>query len=204
MSDWSREYLDYHGPAPRREDDEPRPPAFQRAGVTIWPLAKIVRPERISFGSPVIIDDFVFLDGGAGTVIGSHVHIAVGAVLCGGGGLEIGDFANVASGARIYTGTDDVIGGLVGPTIQSEFRSVTRARTGIGRHCQVLANAVIHAGVTLPEGVVVAPGSVVTKRAAEAMGEWNVYGGAPATMLLGVRPMATVLAAESRLRESAR
>lgn len=215
MQDWARSYLDHIGDDRKgfgsREwkstidyvaDD--RGFASRGSDVVVWPLAKIVRAGAIRLGSHVIIDDFVFLDGGAGTRIGDFVHVAVGAVICGGGELEVGDFSNIASGARVYTGTDDVLGGLVGPTIPAKFRSVTRAKTTIGRHVQILANAVIHAGAQIPDGVIVAPGSVVTVAAAERMLSWYVYGGVTTRILHARDLRLDILAAEARLRESLR
>lgn len=210
---WEREYLERMGQEGVPDDrKEFRLAAFAEANrvgfdvhgldVVVWPLAKIVRPGAIRIGSHVIIDDFVFLDGGAGTRIGDFVHIAVGAVICGGGELDVGDFSNIASGARVYTGTDDVLGGLVGPTIPAEFRSVTRAKTTIGRHVQVLTNSVVHAGAQIPDGVVIAPGAVVTWTA--DMRPWTTYGGVPATRILNHRNERDVLAAEARLREALR
>lgn len=213
MTDWTREYLDRidglcdtlpEWKSAAAGHAESIGFAFHGSDVVVWPLAKIVRPGAIRVGSHVIIDDFVFLDGGAGTRIGDFVHVAVGAVICGGGELEVGDFSNIASGARVYTGTDDVLDGLVGPTIPAEFRSVARVRTKIGRHVQVLANAIVHASVTLPIGVVIAPGAVVTWKAAAMMSPWTVYGGAPATRVLGHRPGDSILDDEARLRESLR
>jgi carbonic anhydrase/acetyltransferase-like protein (isoleucine patch superfamily) len=60
---------------------------FAKVGrdVIVWPLAKIVSPEVISIGDSVIIDDFVFLMGGARTSIGSFVHIASFTSVTGGG-----------------------------------------------------------------------------------------------------------------------
>ena len=39
-------------------------------------MGQILEPERITVGSHVVIDDFVFIDGSGGVAIGSHGHVA--------------------------------------------------------------------------------------------------------------------------------
>ena len=73
---------------------------FARAGadIRIFQLTRITSPDRISIGSHVVVDDFVFLQGGAGLAIGSYVHIASFASVTGGGEGVIRSFANISSG----------------------------------------------------------------------------------------------------------
>ena len=44
--------------------------------VVIYEWVRVIDPGRITVGSHVIVDDFVFIDGGQSLTIGSHVHIA--------------------------------------------------------------------------------------------------------------------------------
>lgn len=170
--------------------------------VTIWPKARIVRPQNVTAAGDLMVDDFAFVDAGIGTAFGRFVHISSGVTICGGGTLDVGPFVTISSGAVVYTGTDDVLEGLAGATIPPRHRSVLRCVTTIGPHVHIMANAVVHAGVVIPAGVVVAPGAVVTEKAADRMLPWGVYGGAPALRLIRMRPENLVRSrAEALMRE---
>lgn len=135
---------------------------------------RIVGRENITFGSPVLIDDFVLIVARAPMVIGNHVHIGCFASITGGESVTLGDFSAVSQGARILTGTDDFTdGGFGNSTVPAEYRNATRAPIAIGRFCIVGANAVVLPGVTIGEGAVVGAGSVVTRD----LEPWGVYVG---------------------------
>ncbi len=171
--------------------------ARQGVDVTIFPGARVLGRDRITIGSHVIIDDFVFIGSHAELVLGSYVHVASHASITGGGMCLIADFAGVSSGARILTGTDDFGGaGMTGPTIPNEFRAVERGRVTIESHVVVGANAVVLPNVTIGEGAVVGAGSVVVADLAP----WQVYVGAPAR---AVKPRRSdrILAQERTLYE---
>lgn len=146
-------------------------------GAHIYPFAKIVGPERLSLGAHSTIDDFVFLNAGRSTEIGSYVHVAAHASIIGGGDLEVGDYAVIATGARILTATDsDRDGAFMSTHAPDELRAVFDAKVTIGAHGFVGANAVVLPGVTLGEGAVAGAGSVVTGD----LEAWTVYVGVPA------------------------
>jgi len=177
---------------------DPRRYPFRACGedVSIYPGAKIVSPETVSIGDSVIIDDFVFLVGGAETRIGSFVHLASFSSYLGRGRLVIEDFVSVSSGARLYTGIDDFLGGsLVGPGVPPPYRQPTRSFLHVGRHALVGANAVVFPGVTLGEGCAVGALSLVNKDCEP----WTIYGGVPARPIKA-RPRERVLELEARLR----
>lgn len=149
----------------------------QGHNVVVYPGAKILCPERISVGSNVIVDDFVFLGAHRELLLGSYVHIAAHASVTGGGQCIVCDFAGISSGARIITGTDDFTGGgLTGPTVPAEFRRVSRGAVVLGAHVIVGANAVVLPNVTIGEGATIGAGSVVTRN----LEPWTVYAGVPA------------------------
>ena len=165
--------------------------------VIIWPLAKIVAPEVISIGDSVIIDDFVFLMGGAKTVIGSFVHIASFVSVTGGGELVIEDFAGISSGSRVFTGDDDYLGGcLTGPTVPYPYRVPIRSFVHIKKHAIIGSNTVILPGVTIGEGAAIGANSLI-KGDCEA---WTVYVGSPVKPLR-LRPKNRILDLEAKLRE---
>lgn len=181
-------------------DSGPRRFAFASVGedVQIFSRAHIVSPEVISIGDSVIIDDFVFLTGGAETRIGSFVHLASFSSFLGGGRLWIEDHAGVSSGSRIYTGTDDFLGeSLTGPTIPDELRHPIRSSVRIGRHAIVGANCVVLPGVTIGEGCTVGALSLVSRDCEP----WTVYAGSPARPIKA-RRRDRIEELERRLRES--
>lgn len=153
------------------------------ADVTIYDFTRVTEPEQINIDDHVLVDDFVFLQGGGGLRIGSYVHIASFASITGGGCATLGDFCGIASGARILTGSDRFDGsGLIGPTVPPERRSVERSTTVIEDHAFVGANAVVHPGVRIGTGAVVGSGSVVL----QDIEPWTINVGAP-TRSVGVR-----------------
>jgi len=163
-----------------------------RAGedVRIYELTRLTEPGQISIGDHVLIDDFVFLQGGTGLLIGSYVHVASHASVTGGGSGRLGNFCGIASGARILTGSDRFDGsGLIGPTVPPERRSVERTATTIGDHAFIGANAVVHPGVHVGAGAIVGSGSVVRSD----LEPWTVNVGSP-TRVVGARPPDVILA----------
>jgi galactoside O-acetyltransferase len=152
---------------------------FAAAGedIRIFDLTRITTPEQISLGSHIVVDDFVFLQGGQGLDIGDYVHIASFASISGGGKGVMGAFTGIASGARVFTGTDLADGsGLIGPGVPPELRAIERMRTELGRHVFICANAVVLAGVTIGAGAVVGAGGVVT----QDLEPWTINVGCPA------------------------
>jgi acetyltransferase-like isoleucine patch superfamily enzyme len=168
--------------------------------VTIWDRAHIPLPERLFVGNAVIIDDFVFIMPGGRTVLGDFVHVASFVSVLGGGELILEDFAGLSSGVRIYTGTDDFIGGgLTGPTVPAELRApVRRGTVHIGKHVVVGANSVVMPGVTIGDGATVGALSLVN----HDLEPWTVYAGSPARPIKA-RDKDSVLAAEAACRRIA-
>lgn len=157
-------------------------------GAAVYPSARIIHPERLTLGDHSTIDDFVFLNAGAGTKVGRYVHIACHVSIIGSGGVDIGDYAVVATGARILTATDTFTDGARMSThLPEEYRNVRVARVRIGRDAFIGANAVVMPGVQLGEGAVAGAGAVVTTD----LLPWTVYTGCPARPL-GARPRPTV------------
>ena len=168
------------------------------ADVSIWPQAKIVFPERITIGDSVIIDDFVFVMGGASTRLGSFIHIASFCSITGGGEFSMEDFSGVSAGCRIFTGNEDYGGGcLTNPAVPAPYRVPERSFVRIGRHAIIGANSVILPGVEIGEGAVVGANSMVHKDCKP----WTVYFGSPAKPIKR-RPSERMLALEAELRQA--
>jgi acetyltransferase-like isoleucine patch superfamily enzyme len=138
----------------------------------IYDGAKIIGRENISFGDPVLIDDFATIVARAPITIGNYVHIGLYASITGGQEVVLGDFVAISQGARILTGTDDFTDwGFGNSTVDEQYRNTTRAPVRIGRFCIVGANAVVLPGVTIGEGSTIGAGTVVTRD----VEPWGVY-----------------------------
>ena len=163
--------------------------------VVIYESVRVLAPDRITVGSHVIVDDFVFLDGGQSLAIGSHVHIASHSAVIGGGTVVLEDFAGLAPGVRLVSGTEVMDGsGLTNPTIPDRWRAVERGAIQVGRHALLGTNVVVHPGVTIGEGTIVGSQSLVTKD----LPPWSICAGVPARAVRA-RPSETILAYEQEL-----
>lgn len=172
---------------------------FKRIGadVVIWPMAKIVTPEVISIGNSVIIDDFVFLMGGAKTIIGDFIHIASFTSITGGGEFIMEDFAGLSGGVHIYTGNEDYSGGcLTNPAVPAPYRVPARSFVRIEKHAIIGANSVVLPGVVIGEGAVVGANSLVTK----SCDPWTINVGSPSKPIK-MRPKEIILNLEGILRK---
>lgn len=144
--------------------------------VTIYPKAQIIRPQNISVGNSVIIDDFVFLDGGKQTRIGDFVHIAMFTSVAGGGTFIMDDFCGLSGGVRVYTASEDYKGKwLTNPAVPYPWRRPDRSFVHMKKHSLIGANSVVLAGVTIGEGAHVGALSLVNRD----LEPWTLYAGCP-------------------------
>ena len=148
--------------------------------VTIYPHAKIIKPSVVRFGNNVIVDDFVFIDGGSGTEIGSYVHIGCQTFIVGGGEMVMEDFAGISGGVRVYTGGEDYTGEwLTNPTVPPPWRSPYRSHVIMRKHSLIGSGCVVLAG---PEGIEIGEGASVgaLSLVKSDLEPWTVYAGVPA------------------------
>ncbi|OEC86143.1 hypothetical protein A9507_11710 [Methanobacterium sp. A39] len=152
--------------------------------VTIYPLAKIVKPEVIDIGSNSMIDDFSFIYGGKGIKIGKYAHLESFVSIIGGGKLVVGDYAVIATGSRILTGTDTYYGGKrMSTALPEEKRNVIRGKVVIEKDGFVGTNSVIHPNVTIGEGAIIGSNSLVLRD----VEPWSINVGTPSRKI-GERP----------------
>ncbi len=140
--------------------------------------------ENISISDFVLVDRGVELDAQGGEiVIGRRVHIGPGAHIAGLGGVYVGDYAAIGRNAQVLSHSEVAEGGkrVSGPMIPEEFNGMKTASVRLEKDSLVGAGAVILPGVTLGEGAVVAPNSLVIS----SVKPWQVVMGVPA------RPVST-------------
>jgi acetyltransferase-like isoleucine patch superfamily enzyme len=161
---------------------------FCGQGVKIYPLSKIINPSVIEIGDFSMIDDFTFVNGGAGIQIGRYVHIASFVGIIGGGELIIGDYVSISIGSKILTGTDTYHDGKrMSTALPEEQRNILRGKVVIKRDAFLGANTVIHPNVIIGEGAIVGSNSLVLKD----VEPWSINIGSPCKKI-GLRPKIVV------------
>jgi len=141
-------------------------------GVKTYEYTKIIGIENITFGTHIIIDDFVMIYAKKKMEIGNFVHIACFTSILGGEEFVMGEFSWISSGSRIFTGSDDLKDwGFGNPTIPEEYRNVHRAPVTIGKFACIGANSVVLPGVVVGEGASVGANSVITR----SLEPWGIY-----------------------------
>ncbi|WP_298114016.1 acyltransferase [uncultured Bacteroides sp.] len=159
-------------------DDELKMLGFKSIGenVKISKKASIYKPELMSIGNNVRIEDYCVLNGNI--TIGNNVFIAVFCLLDGHSGITLEEDVTFAAKVSIHSGTDDYSGSsLVGSYIPVSLRKKhVSAPVIISKHCIVGDSSVIMPGVTLAEGTAVGALSFIK----ETTQPWGIYAGVPA------------------------
>ncbi len=107
-------------------------------------MVKIVKGEVVEVDDGSQIDDFTFINGGAGVRIGKFNHIASFVSIIGGGELVTGDFVGIATGARLITGTHHYGDGKrISPLIPPEEQCVVRGKIVLEKDVFIGANVII-------------------------------------------------------------
>lgn len=167
---------------------------FKRLGrdVKISDKAAIYDAASIELGDHTRIDDFCVISGRV--VTGRNVHIAVFCNVAGGTeGVTLSDFSGLAYGCHVFSQSDDYSGAsMTNPTVPAAYKSETKARVHLGRHCIVGAHSVILPGVTMADGGALGAMSLLTA----STQPWSIYAGVPARRLKERRM--DVLALEAR------
>jgi acetyltransferase-like isoleucine patch superfamily enzyme len=156
--------------------------------VTIYPFAKIIKPEVIKIGDHSRIDDFTFVYGGNGIELGRYVHFSCFGCVVGGGELFVGDYVSIGYGTKIITGTDDYHGGKrMSTALPLSQRNVIRGKIVIEKDAFIGANSVIHPNVRIGEGAIIGSNSLVLHDVAP----WTISVGSPCKVIKN-RPRLTV------------
>lgn len=138
----------------------------------------IKRPELVSIGSHVAIDDYFYLT--TAMSLGSYVHISPMCSVIGGkdGMFWVGNFCTISAGCRIIVRGDEMLGdGLVGPPIPHEHRDkVVGKQIVMDSYASLGSNVVIAPNVRIGEGAVVGANSFVNTD----IPSWEIWAGSPA------------------------
>ena len=144
--------------------------------VLISNKASIIKPEKISIGDNVRIDDFSLLYGSLN--IGRNVHITPMCLLgAGNTNITIGDFCTLAYGVKIFSQSDDYLNGhMTGSTIDKSLKKDTCESVLLEKFVIIGANSVIFPGCVLKEGSAIGACSLVNRDTKP----WGIYYGIPA------------------------
>ena len=147
--------------------------------VLISRKASLYGAANIRLGSHVRIDDFCLLSGHV--TLGSHVHIAAGALLYGGeAGITFEDYSTISSRGAVYALSDDYSGlTMTNPTVPEAYTGVSQAPVRIGKHVIIGTGSTVLPGVTVAEGCAVGAMSLLSR----STEPWGVYAGVPARRL---------------------
>jgi acetyltransferase-like isoleucine patch superfamily enzyme len=144
--------------------------------VRISAATDITRPELVSMGSHIAIDQWTYIS--TQLIMGDYIHIAPSVTILGGAHarLEMGNFTNIGSGSRIVCSTDDFKQGLISPVVPLKYRTLITEPIIFEDFATLGVNCTVLPGVTLAEGTIVGAGSVVTQDTKP----WMIYAGSPA------------------------
>lgn len=145
-------------------------------GVLIDPGATVIGPENISMDRLSYLARRGCLVATEGYIrIGKRSHI--GSWVLGHGGVEIGNYVG-AGNSSILSATDSHRGGyrMAGPMIPMEQRNVKKAKVVIEDDAFIGHFSTIMPGVTIGEGAIVSPNSLVVGD----VEPWTVVKGSPA------------------------
>lgn len=136
--------------------------------------ASFYRPENISIGENVRVDDFVIMSAGDGGItIGNNVHIGVFVSLIGAGNISIGDYAEISGRVSVYSSTNN-------------FNSEYFYENGIRKNI-ISGYVIIEDYVVVGSGCVIMPNVVIGTRSRVGalslvkfdIGEHEICGGVP-------------------------
>lgn len=132
----------------------------------------------IEIGSNVRIDgNTTIVANDEPVTIGNYVHIATACQISGGGGVQLGNFTALASGTRLYSGTDDYMGGcFTNPTVPEQYLSTIYGKIKLSDHAILGAYTVVLPGIDVAEGTATGSMTLLTKNTEV----WSLYCGVPA------------------------
>ena len=138
--------------------------------------ASIYGADRLTIGDHVRIDDFCILSGKVR--LGSHIHLAAGAMLfAGDAGITFEDYSTVSSNCRLYAVSDDYSGKtMTNPTIPEEYKFLVQGAIHIRKHVVIGTGCTLLPSVEVGEGVSVGAMSLINR----SLEPWGIYCGVPA------------------------
>ena len=146
--------------------------------VLVSDKASIYRPETITIGSNVRIDDFCILSGNI--TLGNYIHISAYSALYGKMGIVMEDYTGLSPRCTVFSASDDFSGAyMISPMVPATYTNVQGGQVTLKQFAQVGANTVILPKVTLHQGAVVGAMSLVKND----IPAWEIHGGCPTKLI---------------------
>lgn len=137
----------------------------------------ILKPEMVKIAKTARVDSFCKIEGGKGVSIGEFVHIASFSHLnVGGGRVIFEDHSCCSSHCSVGGGSPDWSYLYISAAEPDEHKHTLHYLTRICSYAILFMGVIVVPGVTVGEGAIVKPGSVVT----ENVPEWSIVAGNPA------------------------
>lgn len=133
--------------------------------VIIGKTVRIRRPEIVSIGNNVILDDFTYISGEVN--LGDYVHIAAGCVLSASSAkITMGPLSSLSAGCKVYAGSSNYVTcGLDISTIPLDHQfNVIHEDVIIESFGLIGASSIILPGCKIPQGFAVAAAITVRKK----------------------------------------
>ena len=164
-------------------EDQVKNIGFKSLGkdVIISDKAVFYRPERMTIGNHVRIDDFCVLANNI--VLHDYVHIALKSSILSSANavVEMEDYTGLGYHSLIFTMSDDFSrGAFINPTMPDEFRCLTEKSVHVRKFGCIGAGAVVLPGADIGEGTTVGAMSLVI----QSTKPWMCYFGNPARPML--------------------
>jgi acetyltransferase-like isoleucine patch superfamily enzyme len=157
---------------------------FVGKNTRIYELAKLVKGEVIEIGDGTQIDDFVFIHGGRGVVIGRFNHIASFVTVVGAGEFITGDYVGISAGCRIITSMHHYGNGKrMVQRAPLEQQELIIGTVRLEDDVVLGTNAIVYPNVTIGEGAIIGAGGLVTSN----VKPWTINVGMP-VRVVGQRP----------------
>lgn len=140
----------------------------------------ILKPEVVKIASTARVDAFCKLEGGLGLTIGEYVHIASFSHLnVGGGKVIFEDHSGCSSHCAVGSGCPDWSYLYVSAAEPVEHHHTLRSVTRVCAYAVLFMGVIVIPGVTVGEGAIVKPGSVVK----DDVKPWAIVEGNPAIVV---------------------
>ena len=149
--------------------------------VAISDKAVFYKPERISIGNHVRIDDFCVLANNI--ILHNYVHLALKSNILSSTNavIEMEDYTGIGYQSLIFTLSDDFTrGAFINPTLPDEFRYLSEKSVHVRKFGSIGAGAMVLPGADIEEGTTVGAMSLVM----QPTKPWMCYFGNPARPML--------------------
>ncbi len=154
--------------------------------VVVYPMAKIVSPQRVSIGDHTRLCDYAFIHPEQGEIqIGRYCDFEPYSLIWGSGKMVIGDFVNFGPGMKImgnmyeYREGDIAVG-----TVEQTHKGIIEGDLVIEDHVYFGSDVTVLASVhKIGEGAFIGAQALVT----QDLEPWGIYVGSPARKI-GERP----------------